>query len=1218
MKAGQNRASVVYCRVLTAILPVGAMLFLARPAVAASLTWDASGAGMTFDGVGVWSSTGINWWNSSSDGSWSTGSAAQFGVGSGGISQYTVTLGSPISASGLVFQNQNYTIAGGGNTLTLIGPSGITASVPATISAPLSLGGSQTWSVSAGNLLTVNGGVSGGYGLTISGGSTVLAGTNSYSGGTVVSSGKLFLNGPDNGTPTISVSAAATLGGSGGAASALATVATGGTLDLRQNTGSTFTLGAVTFAGSANLLVNDANGQYSTTPAMSVGTLTTGHGTSPVTVTVTNVPSGSGVMEILKYTGSILGGGYSSSTFKLKSPVNQGRNTYALSNSTSADAVILTYTADYLHWTGSLGTAWDTTTANWKLNSSGAATTYIDSPGDTVVFDDGAGTRSTVSLATVIHPTSVTFSNTSSSYILQGAGGIYGGGSLNVNGAGVVTIATSNGYTGGTNVSGGTLNDGAAGSLGAGPLAVSGGVANLVNPQSNSSVSLSGGLLNLGSSTAVGSGTLAISGGTLDNTSGTAMTLGNNSSLALNGSFIFRGSSPLSISAGAGVISGGPTLNVTASTLTVTSPIAGAGGLTKNGSGTLVLLGSNTFSGTTTVAAGSLVGNSASLSGPVNLTNNINLIFNQTSTGTFGQTISGNGGLTLMGGGVLTLSASQNYSHPTVVLSGTLQLQQQQLAHSIGIKFTTYRNSGGTYGVTGVAGVVPMGNWNNVAGITNTAVPLVDQYNNATSATVTWNSTNPWDTFGASQTDQNAQLMNSYLDCTSGPPSPTYVAVSGIPYSLCTVYVYFGSDGNGRTGSISLAPASGTTLTYDYSTDSNVAYTPGAYPFIKTTDTTGANPSANYCAFPGVLGSGTTTVSVNRGNNNSGIMAVEIVDASNQGELPMTPLILSASATLDLAGCIQTLPSLADLVPGNGGTVTNGLSGSLGALMLSPTGGSTTFSGTIQDGAGQVALVLAGSGMQVLTGTNSYSGATTISAGALSAIDGVGLPTTSNLVFAGSLAQTGFGAVFISSGTFSRAVGTAAGQVQWTGDGGFAAVGGPLTLIMSPNVPLIWGGTVNFVATGNVLTFGSATANNQVNFTDSLDLNGGTRQIDVAQGAGGDSVLFSGNVVDSATGGALLKTGAGTLILSGTDSYLGGTIVANGTLVLGSPFAIAQGSSLIVGAGGVAFFAPSASAPDKATPAGVEAVPEPGTIALLAAAIGGALAHRRWRRARPR
>ena len=221
------------------------------------------------------------------------------------------------------------------------------------------------------------------------------------------------------------------------------------------------------------------------------------------------------------------------------------------------------------------------------------------------------------------------------------------------------------------------------------------------------------------------------------------------------------------------------------------------------------------------------------------------------------------------------------------------------------------------------------------------------------------------------------------------------------------------------------------------------------------------------------------------------------------------------------------------------------------------------------------------------------------------------MPSGSNLIFAGSLAQNGYGAVLQSSGTFSRSVGT---SIQWTGDGGFAANGGTLTVAMSPGVPLVWNnntlgtGTPGFVPDGSVLTFGSPTANNQVNFTDSIDLNGEIRQIDVAAGAGGDSALISGNITDGAHGGGggIAKTGNGLLILAGTNAYTGGTTIDAGTLVATSPFSLPGGGSLTISAGGTFVFDPSfagAAATPVASGAAVSAVPEPGTLALLIAGL---------------
>ena len=83
-----------------------------------------------------------------------------------------------------------------------------------------------------------------------------------------------------------------------------------------------------------------------------------------------------------------------------------------------------------------------------------------------------------------------------------------------------------------------------------------------------------------------------------------------------------------------------------------------------------------------------------------------------------------------------------------------------------------------------------------------------------------------------------------------------------------------------------------------------------------------------------------------------------------------------------------------------------------------------------------------------------------------------------------------------------------------------------------------------------------------------LSSNGTIRQDDTA------NAVFSGPISGS---GSLLKTGAGELILSGSNTYQGGTIVSAGTLAVTNHNALPNGSSLTVGAGaGQLFAAPEA------------------------------------------
>jgi autotransporter-associated beta strand protein/predicted outer membrane repeat protein len=70
--------------------------------------------------------------------------------------------------------------------------------------------------------------------------------------------------------------------------------------------------------------------------------------------------------------------------------------------------------------------------------------------------------------------------------------------------------------------------------------------------------------------------------------------------------------------------------------------------------------------------------------------------------------------------------------------------------------------------------------------------------------------------------------------------------------------------------------------------------------------------------------------------------------------------------------------------------------------------------------------------------------------------------------------------------------------------------------------------------------------------------------------ANGDPIP-SGGLTYSGTGG-LIKTGAGEVALSGTDSFSGGTQVLGGTMVLDSASALLDGSSLTIGAGAASIF----------------------------------------------
>jgi fibronectin-binding autotransporter adhesin len=113
----------------------------------------------------------------------------------------------------------------------------------------------------------------------------------------------------------------------------------------------------------------------------------------------------------------------------------------------------------------------------------------------------------------------------------------------------------------------------------------------------------------------------------------------------------------------------------TGGTATFSGAISGSSGvLTKSGAGTVVLTGANSYGGNVAVQAGRLQGNAASLLNNVAVAAGAELLFNQTSTGTFTGIVSGSGSLTKTGAGVLAITNAQTFTGPITISAGALAL----------------------------------------------------------------------------------------------------------------------------------------------------------------------------------------------------------------------------------------------------------------------------------------------------------------------------------------------------------------------------------------------------------------------------------------------------------------------------------------------------------------------------------------------------------------
>lgn len=112
--------------------------------------------------------------------------------------------------------------------------------------------------------------------------------------------------------------------------------------------------------------------------------------------------------------------------------------------------------------------------------------------------------------------------------------------------------------------------------------------------------------------------------------------------------------------------------------ITYSGAISGNGKLAKQGSGTLILTGTNSYSGGATVAAGILQigagGTTGSVIGDVDLSETGSLAFSRSDAVTFAGTIYGFGRVEKLGSGTLTLSATNFYNGATMVTSGRLNV----------------------------------------------------------------------------------------------------------------------------------------------------------------------------------------------------------------------------------------------------------------------------------------------------------------------------------------------------------------------------------------------------------------------------------------------------------------------------------------------------------------------------------------------------------------
>ena len=299
----------------------------------------------------------------------------------------------------------------------------------------------------------------------------------------------------------------------------------------------------------------------------------------------------------------------------------------------------------------------------------------------------------------------------------------------------------------------------------------------------------------------------------------------------------------------------------------------------------------------------------------------------------------------------------------------------------------------------------------------------------------------------------------------------------------------------------------------------------------------------------------------------------------------------TVNSTLDVNGFNSLIASLSG---SSSGIVTN--SGASTATLTAEGGNtSTTFAGVIQDGTSSTALLKSGTGVLTLSGTNTYTGATTIAAGTLA------LTGTGSIAASSQVNLTNAGATFDISGTTagasittlngaansnvnlgSQTLTITAGDVTKSfngtisGSGGLTVAGGSQVLFGTNTYTGVT--TINSNQLLGVDGTGSIASSSKVIDNGALDFSvmNVDSSIKSLAGTNTNANVFLGNHTLSLTaandtyagmisGSGGLTLMAGTETLTGSIGYSGATTINGGTLVVNSSLASSSGVTVNTG-----------------------------------------------------
>ncbi|WP_426703068.1 autotransporter-associated beta strand repeat-containing protein [Rhodanobacter sp. Col0626] len=593
-------------------------------------------------------------------------------------------------------------------------------------------------------------------------------------------------------------------------------------------------------------------------------------------------------------------------------------------------------------------------------------------------------------------------------------------------------------------------------------------------------------------------------------------------------------------------------------TMTLDGVISGAGKVQQSGTGTTVLTATETYTGGTTIAAGTLQLGNGGANGSIlgNVIDNGTLTFDRSDVYTFGGLISGTGGLVQNGTGTTVLTGTNTYKGATTVSAGTLLIDGDESAVS---GLGTSVLSGATLGGTGIIG-------SNVR-INNGGI------------------FSPGDTGAAGTLTLNGNLAaapGAIFNYQFGQPN----VVGGTLNDLTVVHGNLDLNGTlnvSATPGGSFGPGLYRIISYDGTLSGNgltLGTTPAGTYQVQTSVANQVNLlnsnglTLNF--WDGPNGHGNNTIDGGAGVWQNSTGNSNWADQTGQYNAPYTDsefaIFMGTPGAVTVDNSLGAVTSSGMQFAVDGYTVTGtgaGITLASGQDVIrvgDGTAAGANMTATINaplNGAGS--LVKEDLGTLVLTGSiNNYTGGTAINGGVLQASSNTALGNlTGTLSFDGGTLRTGGGNfVTARSITLNQGGGTIDTSVIMIASGAISGAGA-LTKIGTGS--LLLSGT-NTYAGGTFINGGIVNVNNDTNLgnaSGAVSINGGTlrntgaltsaRGITLGSGGGTFDTTVDATLTGTIAGaGALSKIDGGTLILSADNTYGGGTTISGGVLQLGN------------------------------------------------------------------